>query len=128
MFGNFFGIVIISASALLITGLIIRSVPDLPAKMNLGIVDNTTIASQPSTDSDNSTTKNDTSQTTAPVADKTETQAETKPSPSAATQQPIKAIQGVSKEYLDIRQRAVEISGSAATRANKSDANKYKDN
>jgi len=37
MFANFFGIVIISASALLIAGLILRPTPDLPATMNLGL-------------------------------------------------------------------------------------------
>ena len=39
MFANFFGIVIISASILLIAGLVLRPTPDLPAMMNLGLVD-----------------------------------------------------------------------------------------
>lgn len=57
MFANFFGIAIIATSVLLIAGLVLRSPPeDLPATMNLGLVDkitvNTTITSAQSPESE----------------------------------------------------------------------------
>ena len=49
MFANFFGIVIISASVLLIAGLVLRPDPNLPATMNLGLVDKLTESAQQTT-------------------------------------------------------------------------------
>jgi len=46
MFANFFGIVIISVSALLIAGLVLRADPNLPAIMNLGLVDKSADSTQ----------------------------------------------------------------------------------
>lgn len=106
MFANFFGIVIISASALLIAGLILRPTPDLPATMNLGMVKTTsdtaqqaasvdasnsaessaTTASSSSSDSENASTDATAVQTQTAVETKTGESSETAKVDSAEIQ------------------------------------------
>ncbi len=169
MFANFFGIVIISASALLIAGLVLRPTPDLPATMNLGLVDKLT-ESTSSAASDNSTTTDTSSSNeseastsgdsatanSAPVeqastdnASSDVDKAKAEEAVSQTATDSVKAIEetaeavtdkvessanevapaatGLSKEYLEIRRRAIEQAGSAHTRRNKSDAPNMKD-
>lgn len=162
MFANFFGIVIISASALLIAGLILRPTPDLPATMNLGLVDKiadtamqastsssdtaasstdgsssadtvstsgdaaTQDASGNTTDSATQVVANTATQSASGDAVKSASQAAVD-NTKAAAQSTVVVPTVVNKQYFEIRKRAIDLSGSAATRANKSDAGKYKD-
>jgi len=137
MFANFFGIVIISASALLIAGLVLRPTPDLPATMNLGLVDklaDTTAqaSSSAGTPSSTSTSSSDTaaSSTDDPAknTDSTSTDTPAKDDSSGNTAEPATAVSPIAnKQYFEIRKRAIDESISASARANKSDAGKYKD-
>lgn len=65
MFANFFGIIIVSASVLLIAGLILRPAPDLPASMNLGIIKATSEVTQQAASVETPSTAADTSSESA---------------------------------------------------------------
>jgi hypothetical protein len=73
MFANFFGIVIISASILMIAGLVLRPTPDLPASMNLGIVKAMSEATQQASTVDTSSTAESNAETSSASDANTET-------------------------------------------------------
>ena len=149
MFANFFGIVIISVSALLIAGLALRSTSDLPATMNLGLVDNLASTASPaaptsSPDPESVTNDAEVDSTNTSAVGSTDTSAATNTEDSTNTNdiapakvdavdnaaaqnaKPTAVPRGLSKEYLEIRRRAIENSETAHTRTNKSDSINYK--
>ena len=142
MFANFFGIVIVSASILMIAGLILRPTPDLPASMNLGIVKTTSDATQQTSTVDATATTTSTSSegssssTTATNAASTETTttdtsvettaAETSGASKEATTETTETsktpeMSELEKRNMEIRRRAAEESASGTVRVNKSD-------
>ena len=132
MFGNFFGIVIISASALMISALILRPTPDLPAKMNLGIVDKTVNATlqTPSSvvsDSIEPTTADQNTDTFVDTAKQIKTKNPTVPETTSVEIPMTPTATVLNKKYLEIKKRAVQKSVKAPARANKSDSGKYAD-